>query len=115
MRTTTAKGPSLQFYEPWGKNGWMRMTTGAPEEATFGKWHFEQFNEQTYQVFGTDPSLAKARKVTDGIVEASRVRLGEEANSQFVVFAENCSRVTRYKTEGEDRHAPPGKEHIAAY
>ena len=91
------------------------MTTGAPEEATFGKWHFEQFNEQTYQVFGTDPSLAKARKVTDGIVEASRVRLGEEANSQFVVFAENCSRVTRYKTEGEDRHAPPGKEHIAAY
>lgn len=111
MRTTTAMGPSLQFYEPWGKNGWMRMNTGAPESATFGEWHFEQFNEQTYQVFGTDPSLAKARKVTDRIVEASRVRLGEDANSQFVVFAEDCSRVTMYKTEGDDRHAPPGKEH----
>jgi len=111
MRATGQQGPSLQFYEPWGPNGWMRMNTGAPEDATFAEWHFEQFNEQPYQVFGTDPSLGKARKITDRVVEASRVRLGEEANSQFVIFSQDCSRVTMYKAEGEDRHAPPGQTH----
>jgi len=111
MRATGQAGPSLQFYESWGPNGWMRMNTQAAESATFAEWHFEQFNEKTYQVFGSDPSLGKARKLGPQMVEATRVRLGEEANSQLVIFAENCERVTMYKAEGEDRHAPPGKTH----
>jgi hypothetical protein len=111
IRATGQAGPSLQFYESWGPNGWMRMNTPASETARFAEWHFEQFNEQTYQVFGTDPSLGKARKLTPQIVEATRVRLGEEANSQLVIFAEDCSRVTMYKAEGIDRHAPAGQQH----
>ena len=111
MRATTAKGPSLQFFESWGPNGWMRMNTGELETATRAEFHFEQFNEHTYQVFGTDPSLGKARKITNRIVEASRVREGRDANSQYVFFSQDCSRVTMYKAEGEDRHAPPGQSH----
>ena len=111
MRATTAKGPSVQFYESWGPNGWMRMNTGELESATRAEFHFEQFNEQHYQVFGTDPSLGKARKITDHIVEATRVREGRDANSQYVFFSQDCSRVTMYKAEGEDRHAPPGQTH----
>jgi hypothetical protein len=111
IRATGQAGPSLQFYESWGPNGWMRMNTGAAERATFTEWHFEQFNEEPYQVFGSDPSLGKARKVGEQMVEATRVRLGEEANSQLVIFAEDCSRVTMYKAEGIDRHAPAGQQH----
>jgi hypothetical protein len=111
IRATGQAGPSLQFYESWGPNGWMRMNTQAPETAKFAEWHFEQFNEKTYQVFGSDPSLGKARKVGPQMVEATRVRLGEEANSQLVIFAEDCSRVTMYKAEGIDRHAPAGQQH----
>jgi len=110
-RTTTQMGPSLQFFESWGPNGWMRMNTSDPASAMFVEWHFEQFNDQPYQVFGRDPSLGKARKITERIVEASRVRLGQDANSQYVFFSEDCSRVTMYKAEGEDRHAPPGQTH----
>ena len=111
MRATTAMGPSVQFFESWGPNGWMRMNTGELESATRAEFHFEQFNGQTYQVFGTDPSLGKARKITDRIIEASRVREGRDANSQYVFFSQDCSRVTMYKAEGEDRHAPPGQSH----
>ncbi len=111
MRATSQIGPSLQFYESWGPNGWMRMNTRDAESATFAEWHFEQFNEQPYQVFGSDPSLGKARKITDRIIEATRVRLGRDANSQYVIFSQDCTRVTMYKAEGEDRHAPPGQTH----
>jgi hypothetical protein len=112
-RTRSTPGPFFQFFEPWGKDGWMRMNTqGLDKPLNGGEWHFERLNMQPYQVFGSDPSLGKARKITDRIVEATRVREGEEANTQYAIFSDDCSHVTMYKAEGEDRHGPPGKQHF---
>jgi hypothetical protein len=112
-RTRSTDGPFYQFFEPWGKDGWMRMNTqGLDKPLNGGEWHFERLNMQPYQVFGSDPSLGKARKITDRIIEATRVREGEEANTQYAIFSDDCSHVTMYKAEGTDRHGPPGKQHF---
>lgn len=112
-RTRSTAGPFFQFFEPWGKDGWMRMNTQALDKPLNGaEWHFERLNQEPYQVFGSDPSLGKARKITDLIIEATRVREGEEANTQYAIFSEDCSHVTMYKAEGMDRHAPADKQHF---
>lgn len=112
-RTRSAPGPYYQFFESWGPDGWMRMNTGDISKPTnSSEWHFEQFNDKPYQVFGGDPSLQHSRRISDRIIGTTRVRAGEEANLSFVVFTEDCKRVTYYFPEGQDRHGPPGKNHF---
>ena len=108
---TDTVGPILQFYESWGPNGWIRGDAGDPKKATFSSWHIQQFNDEAYQVFGDDPGLSRTKKITKNSVLATSIRLGSEANSNFVIFSSDCSRLTRYKPEGIDRHARPGHEH----
>ena len=110
-RTRSPIGPIYQFFEPWGKDGWMRMNTDDVEKAKSAEWHFEQFNDKPYQVFGGDPSLQHSRKISDRIIETIRVRNGKESDMSFVVFSQDCKRVTYYFPEGDDRHGAPGKEH----
>ena len=111
-RTRSPIGPIYQFFEPWGKDGWMRMNTqdlSAPVKGA--EWHFEQFNGRPYQVFGGDPSLQHSRKITDHIIETIRVRDRQESDYSQVIFSQDCKRVTYYFPEGDDRHGEPGKQH----
>jgi hypothetical protein len=111
-RTRSPIGPIYQFFEPWGPDGWMRMNTQdltTPQNG--GEWHFEQFNDKPYQVFGGDPSLQHVRMITDRIFATQRVREKKEADLSFVVFSQDCKRVTYYFPEGEDRHGAAGKQH----
>ena len=111
-RTRSPAGPFYQFFEPWGKEGWMRMNTGLLDAAINGaEWHFEQFDGRAYQVFGGDPSLQHSRKIADRIVATIRVREGKEADYSLVVFSKDCKRITYYFPEGDDRHGAPGKTH----
>src|SRR5580698_5527306 len=67
-RTRSAIGPFLEYFEPWGKNGWVWMNTGdldSLEMTELPEWHFEQFNDKAYQVFGGDPSLERVQKFND--------------------------------------------------
>jgi hypothetical protein len=111
-RTRSPAGPFWQFFEPWGKDGWMRMNTGELDKPlNGGEWHFEGLNNKPYQVFGGDPSLQRSWHITDHIVGTTRIREGTEADYSEVVFSKDCKRVTYYFPEGEDRHGAPGKEH----
>jgi len=120
-RARPTVGPIMQFFEPWGKNGWMRMNTGDlreeitpktnvdPNTDELPEWHFEQFNDKPYQVFGGDPSLAKTRKITDRIFMTTRFILGKESDPSFWVFSKDCKRLTYYYPEGVNRHGIPGQ------
>ena len=111
-RTRSPIPPIYQFFEPWGKDGWMRMNTGYLNvPLNGGEWHFEQFNSLPYQVFGGDPSLQHSRKITDHIIETIRVREGKESDYSQVIFSQDCKHVTYYFPEGDDRHGAPGKTH----
>jgi hypothetical protein len=111
-RARSPINPIYQFFEPWGENGWMRLNTSDLASPTNGaEWHFEQFDDRPYQVFGGDPSLQHSRRVGAQIIGTTRVRLHRDADLSFVVFAKDCSRVTYYFPEGEDRHGAPGKTH----
>jgi hypothetical protein len=107
-RARSAYGPTLQFFEPWGKNGLMRMNNGDPT-AQFGEWHFELLNNQPYQVFGADPSLERARRISDRIYMITRVRAGQDADPSLWIFSKDCKFLTNFGPEGVDRHGPPGQ------
>ena len=101
-RTRTPIAPTIQFFEPWGNNGWMRMNM-AGLDSQGAELVFNSFNGNVFRVYGSDPREQTARQTDDYTFETTSVRNGKPADKSIVQFSKDCKRLTFTVPEGTDR------------
>ena len=101
-RTRSPLGPYVQYFGPWGKNGWVRLNTGSMD-ATGAEVVFNSFNGNAFQVYGGDPREQTARQRDADTFETTAVRYGKPADTTIVQFSKDCKRLTFTVPEGTDR------------
>jgi hypothetical protein len=107
-RTRSPLAPFVQYFGPWGKNGWVRMNSNGMESEGQGII-FNVFNGNAYQVFGGDAREQIARQIAHYTFETSAIRFDKPADKSVVQFSQDCKRLT-FTSEGTDRRT--GKPYV---
>lgn len=101
-RTRPVMGPTVLFFSPWGKDGWVRLNiTDLVSENS--EYHFLKPDGRIYQVYGNDPREQMMTKVDDFTFETTSVRDGKPADKSIIVFSPDCRRITWTTPEGVRR------------
>jgi hypothetical protein len=107
-RTRSPLGPYVQYFGPWGKDGWVRLNTGS-FDATGGEMVFNTFNGNAFMVYGGDPRGQNAKQIDAYTFVTQAIRNGKPADKSVVAFSKDCKRLT-FTASGTDRRT--GKPYI---
>jgi hypothetical protein len=94
--------PGVQYFGPWGKNGWMWLNT-ASMDAQGAELVSNQFNGNSFQVYAADSHEQAVRQLDDHTFGVTSVRYHLAVDRETVKFTNDCKRVTITVPEGTDR------------
>ncbi len=94
--------PGVQYFGPWGKNGWVWLNT-ASLDAPGAELVFNLFNGNAFQVYGADLHEQAVRQLDGQTFGVTAVRYRLAGDKSTVRFTNDCKRVTVTVPEGTDR------------
>ena len=101
-RTRSPLPPAVQYFGPWGSNGWVWLNTGSMD-APAAEMVFNVFNGNAFQVYGNDSHEQAVRQLDDNTFEVTAVRYHLAGDRETVQFTNDCKRVTIHVPVGTDR------------